>query len=85
VGFEVHTAVVMKSTHFWDITPCSPLKVNRRFRGTYRLHIQGRISRARYQSESRLTLNRLDGVISLELVVSIWMRYSKFVGFRSVS
>jgi hypothetical protein len=23
----------MKSTIFWDITPCSPLKVNRRFEG----------------------------------------------------
>jgi hypothetical protein len=27
---------------FWDITPCSPLKVNRRFGGTYHLHLQGR-------------------------------------------
>jgi hypothetical protein len=27
--FEVLTAVVMKSTIFWDITPCSPLKDNR--------------------------------------------------------
>jgi hypothetical protein len=35
LGFEVLTAVVMKSTVFWDITPCSPLKVNRRFRGIY--------------------------------------------------
>jgi hypothetical protein len=26
VGFEVHTAVVMKSSAFWDISPCSPLK-----------------------------------------------------------
>jgi hypothetical protein len=31
----------MKSTIFWDITPCSPFSVNRRFRGTYRLHLQG--------------------------------------------
>jgi hypothetical protein len=31
VGFEVLTAVVMKSTIFWDIKPCSPLSVNRRF------------------------------------------------------
>jgi hypothetical protein len=29
-------------TVFWDITPCSPLSVNRRFVGTYRLHLQGR-------------------------------------------
>jgi hypothetical protein len=38
----------LKSSIFWDITPCSPLKVNRRFGGTCRLHIQGRrISQAR--------------------------------------
>jgi hypothetical protein len=42
VGVEVFTAVVMKCTIFWDIMPCSPLKVNRRFGGTYRLHLQGR-------------------------------------------
>jgi hypothetical protein len=53
VGFEVLTAVVMKSTNFWDISPCSPLKVNRRFGRTYRLHLQGRISRARYQRDNR--------------------------------
>jgi hypothetical protein len=28
VGFEVLTTVVMKNTIFWDITPCSLLKVN---------------------------------------------------------
>jgi hypothetical protein len=33
----VLTAVVMKSSIFWDITPCSGLKVNRRFGRTYRL------------------------------------------------
>jgi hypothetical protein len=33
----------MKSSIFWDITPCSPLKVNWRFGGTCRLHPQGRI------------------------------------------
>jgi hypothetical protein len=32
--------VVIKNTIFWDITPCSPLSVNRRFGGTYRLHLQ---------------------------------------------
>jgi hypothetical protein len=40
--FEILTVVVMKSTVFWDITPCSPLKVNRHFGGKYRLHIQDR-------------------------------------------
>jgi hypothetical protein len=37
VGFEVLTAMVMKRTIFWGITPCSPLSVNRRFGGTYRV------------------------------------------------
>jgi hypothetical protein len=32
----------MKSTIFWDIKPCSPLSVNRRFGETYRLQLQGR-------------------------------------------
>jgi hypothetical protein len=34
IGFEVLTSVVMKSTICWDLTPCSPLCVNRRFGGT---------------------------------------------------
>jgi hypothetical protein len=49
-GFEILTAVVMSSI-FWDITPCSPLKVSRRFGGTYRLHIYGLLNRVRNQSE----------------------------------
>jgi hypothetical protein len=41
------------STTFWDITPHSPLKANRRFGAIYRLHLQGRrISRAIYQRKS---------------------------------
>jgi hypothetical protein len=44
----------MSTSVFWDITPCSPLKVNGRFGGTCRLLFQGeRISRARNQCESR--------------------------------
>jgi hypothetical protein len=47
VGFEVLTPVVMKSCTFWDITPCSPLKVDLHFGGTCHLHLQGRkINRA---------------------------------------
>jgi hypothetical protein len=44
VGFEILTALVMKSTISWDIIPCSPLEVNWHIRGTYCLHLQGRIS-----------------------------------------
>jgi hypothetical protein len=43
----------MKNTVFWDITLCSPLKVNWCCRTTYRLYLQGRISSARYQCESK--------------------------------
>jgi hypothetical protein len=50
VGSEVLTAAVTKSSIFWDITPCSPLKVYRCFRGICRLHLQSlRISQARNQ------------------------------------
>jgi hypothetical protein len=41
-----------KSTIFWDITPCSLLKVNRRLGGANPLHLQGRTSREIYQRES---------------------------------
>jgi hypothetical protein len=45
--------VVMKSTTvFCNVIACSPLKVDRRFGGTYRLHLHGeRISLAIYQYE----------------------------------
>jgi hypothetical protein len=68
----------MKSIIFWDVTPCSLLRLNQRFGGTYRLHLQGRrISLARNQRESRwqaelcLTLNGLRGVISQKIVLFI--------------
>jgi hypothetical protein len=34
-------AVTMKNAIFWDVAPCRS-SVNRRFGGTYRLHLQGR-------------------------------------------
>jgi hypothetical protein len=53
VGFEVLKAIATKSYMFWNITPCSPVKVNRRFGGIYRLHPQGRgLSQARNQHEA---------------------------------
>jgi hypothetical protein len=45
--------MVVKRTVLWDITPCSPSQVNRRFGWTCHLHLQGqRISRARNWCES---------------------------------
>jgi hypothetical protein len=34
--FEVLTAVAMKSSIFWNVTPYNPLKLNRCFEGTCR-------------------------------------------------
>jgi hypothetical protein len=56
--FEVLTAIVMKSSIFWDITPCSPLKVNRSFRGKCRFHFQNR-SQARNERERRWKIELL--------------------------
>jgi hypothetical protein len=44
---EVLTAVVMRSSFFWDLTPCSPLNVNRRFGGTWTGSIWLRIGTSR--------------------------------------
>jgi hypothetical protein len=47
-GFEVLTAVIMKSYIFWDIKPYNPLEVNGSFRGTFLLHFEvQRINQAR--------------------------------------
>jgi hypothetical protein len=51
-GFEILTAVITNSSIFWDITPCRPMKVKIGFGGTYRLHLQGIISRTRRRHEA---------------------------------
>jgi hypothetical protein len=40
VRTELLNTTYIKSTIFWDITPCSLLSVKRRFGGTYRFHLQ---------------------------------------------
>jgi hypothetical protein len=52
VRFEDFTAVTMKNAVFLDVAPCRCC-VNRRFGGTYRLHLQGRKIRERGTSVSR--------------------------------
>jgi hypothetical protein len=42
IGFEVIAAVSMKISIFCDITLCIPVKFNRGFGGTCRLHLHGR-------------------------------------------
>jgi hypothetical protein len=39
--FQVLTAASMKSIVLWDITSCSLVEVDLRFRGAYCLHFQG--------------------------------------------
>jgi hypothetical protein len=71
-GFEVITAVVVKSSVFWYITLCSPLKVNRRFRGFHLLSrwflawlmLRHRRWRRRVSPKRRLTFNAIRGAIS---------------------
>jgi hypothetical protein len=46
IRFKVFTAVTMKNAVFWDVALCRSC-VNRRFGGTYRLHLQGRKVRDR--------------------------------------
>jgi hypothetical protein len=54
VDFEVLTALVMNSSILWNMTVRSPLRIDRRFGGTCRLHLQGRrISQERNQVASR--------------------------------
>jgi hypothetical protein len=42
----------LKNAVFWDVTPCRSCEFNRRFGGTYRLHLQGRKIRERGTSVS---------------------------------
>jgi hypothetical protein len=64
--FEVLTAVVMKDSVFWDMTPYSPLKVNRRLGGTCRLLLQGRsITQARKPESKQVESRALNLATSM--------------------
>jgi hypothetical protein len=47
VGFEVLNAVSMKNNIFWNVTLCRLVEVYRRFKVTYCLHLQSRLSKGR--------------------------------------
>jgi hypothetical protein len=55
VGFEAFTAVTMKNSVLRDVAPCRSCEINRRFGGTYRLHLQGRKIRERGTSVATRT------------------------------
>jgi hypothetical protein len=58
---------------FVVLTPCSPLKDNRRFRGTYRLYLQGR-SRTRYQRQTDNSTFHLLSRWYLSRIIRSWKR-----------
>jgi hypothetical protein len=85
VQFEALTAVVMKSSVFWDIMLCSPLKINRCFGGTLCFHTQGRrISHARNQHEegSLLTYLRSWALLEKPPIVQPLKNFPAFYGSR---
>jgi hypothetical protein len=52
IGFELLTAVAMKSIILWDVTPCSLVEVYMHLRGIYCFHLQCRaVSLANIQQE----------------------------------
>jgi hypothetical protein len=53
VRFEVFTALTMKNVIFWNVMPCRSC-VNRRFGGTYGLHLQSRDFHSGDHEEFRL-------------------------------
>jgi hypothetical protein len=55
IGFEVLRAVVMKSSIFYDIMLCSPLKVEE-VEETYRIHLQGQTKNMSHKKPERMRL-----------------------------
>jgi hypothetical protein len=66
--------MTLKRSIFWDITPCNPLEVNRRFGEIYCLHFQRwRINRTRHQHESRwqeVSCSAYSSILKMEAIYS---------------
>jgi hypothetical protein len=63
----------MNSTIFWDITPCSPSSLNRRFGGTYRLHLQdwkNKLSKQPVRKPFIFTTQKMETICSSETSVN---------------
>jgi hypothetical protein len=52
VRFEVLSVVTMTNAVLWDVAPCRYC-INRRFGGTYRLHLQGRRKKSASEEAAR--------------------------------
>jgi hypothetical protein len=60
----------MKSIVFWDMTPCSPLSVNRRFGGTYRPHLQGRRNKLSKKPANKQVATLISSTLNMEAICS---------------
>jgi hypothetical protein len=99
IGFEVLATMVTKISIVCDITPCNPLKFNRRFGGTCHLHLQSqRIHQARHQHKTgsiertwrrhvlqtlRLSFKTLHGVIAQKLELYLWI--DPYIRWKEIS
>jgi hypothetical protein len=61
----------MKSIILWEVTPCSLLRCNRRFGGTYRLHLRGRRKFQQEPASEQVTVSRkMEAICSSETSVA---------------
>jgi hypothetical protein len=85
VSSEILTAVVMKRSIFWDITPCSPLKVNRSYEGTCHLDVQVEEWTKEATSVKQLYLLHADLFLGLFFQRSEdFFQFSGLIFFRSI-
>jgi hypothetical protein len=70
--------MVMKITIFWDTTPYSPFGVNRRFGGTYRLHLGHLILRL-FLARLILSTLKMEAIYSSETSVDTQRSTQRYI------
>jgi hypothetical protein len=65
----------MKNAVFWVVAPCRCGRLNRRFGGSYRLHLQGRQKnpRAKNQREQVAAGGDVDSYVIIRTLLSIYL------------
>jgi hypothetical protein len=82
--YDDTVTLFFKRIIFWDVTPCSLLSCNRRFGGTYRLHLQGRsnnFSKNQQASTAVKTSNPIFSCKTCEDATDVFLmsQYSKII------
>jgi hypothetical protein len=77
----VQRPLCTKNSVFWEITPCSPLKVNQHLGRTCRLHLQGRrLSKARnWHEASRMKIKRFVANSAIFFTLVSYLAYSSTI------